>query len=99
MKSLDQLKSRELDELFNAILSLESIDECYNFFDDVCTINELMAIAQRFDVARLLLEGKNYVAISKESGASSATISRVNRCLSFGNGGYKMALSRLKEKK
>jgi len=99
MKSLDQLKSRELDELFNAILSLESIDECYNFFDDVCTINELMAIAQRFEVARLLLEGKNYVAISKESGASSATISRVNRCLSFGNGGYKMALSRLKEKK
>ena len=99
MKSLDQLRSRELDELFNAILSLESIDECYNFFDDVCTINELMAIAQRFDVARLLLEGKNYVAISKESGASSATISRVNRCLSFGNGGYKMALSRLKEKK
>ena len=99
MKSLNQLKSRELDDLFNAILSLESIDECYNFFDDVCTINELMAIAQRFDVARLLLEGKNYVAISKESGASSATISRVNRCLSFGNGGYKMALSRLKEKK
>ena len=99
MKSLNQLKSSELDELFKAILSLESVDECYDFFDDVCTINELLSIAQRFEVARLLMAGKNYVAISKESGASSATISRVNRCLSFGNGGYKLAISRLKEKK
>ena len=85
-----------MDKLFKAILNLESIEECYSFFEDVCTINELLAISQRFEVAEMLNSGKNYLDISAATGASTATISRVNKCLVYGNG-YKSALKKLSE--
>lgn len=94
----DKLRSQPLDTLFNAILSLESVDECYDFFEDLCTVTELKAISQRFNVAKLLLEKKVYNDIVEETGASTATISRVNRALSFGNDGYKLALDRISKK-
>lgn len=91
----DKLRSKSLDELFAAILTLETVDECYAFFEDLCTVTELKAVSQRFNVARLLLDKRVYNDIVSETGASTATISRVNRSLSFGNDGYKMALQRL----
>ncbi|KMY45901.1 hypothetical protein AC622_18215 [Bacillus sp. FJAT-27916] len=95
---IDKLKGKELDQLFNAILSLNDLEECYRFFDDLCTVNEIQSLAQRLEVARMLEEGKTYHMIEKETGASTATISRVKRCLNYGNDAYSMALSRLKEK-
>lgn len=89
-------RSESLDRLFKAILTLESVDECYNFFEDVCTINEVQDMAQRFDVALMLDEGRNYQSISKEVNVSTATISRVSRCLNYGSGGYRAAIERLK---
>ncbi len=80
------------DELFSAILKLKSIDDCHKFFEDVCTIKELEDVSQRLEVAKQLLDGKNYQTISKETGASTATISRVNKCLNYGSGGYKLVL-------
>lgn len=85
------------DRLFRAILSLQNIEECYEFFDDVCTINELVAMSQRFEVARLLDEKENYQNINAKTGVSTATIGRVSRCLAYGSGGYRKALDRLKE--
>ena len=93
---MDALHTENMDKLFKAILHLESIEECYNFFEDVCTINELLAIAQRFEVAQMLNSGKNYLDISSQTGASTATISRVNKCLVYGNG-YKLAIQKLSE--
>ena len=95
---IDKLKGKELDQLFNAILSLNDLEECYRFFDDLCTVNEIQSLAQRLEVARMLEEGKTYHMIEKETGASTATISRVKRCLNYGNDAYAMALGRLKEK-
>lgn len=89
-------RSKSLDRLFKAILSLESVDECYNFFEDVCTINEVQDMAQRFDVAMMLREGRNYQSIAKEVNVSTATISRVSRCLNYGSGGYRTAIEKLK---
>lgn len=86
-----------LENLYKAILSLQSVDECAAFFDDICTIQELEALSQRFEVARLLSEGKNYVDINKLTGASTATICRVSKCLSYGDGGYKTVIQRLEE--
>ena len=86
-----------IDNLFKAILSLENIEECYNFFEDACTIQELESIAQRFEVARLLCQGKSYVDINKTTGASTATICRVNKALRYGDGGYKTVIERLEE--
>lgn len=80
------------DELFEAILKLKSVEDCRRFFEDVCTIKELQDITQRLEVARLLKEGYNYQSISKETGASTATISRVNKCLNYGSGGYGIVL-------
>ena len=80
------------DELFCAILKLKSVEDCRSFFEDVCTIKELEDISQRLEVAKQLLDGKNYQSISKETGASTATISRVNKCLNYGSGGYKLVL-------
>lgn len=85
------------DKLFKAILNLENIDECYAFFEDICTIKEIGDLSQRMGVVLLLNEGKSYQEITKETGASTATISRVNRCLNYGSGGYKNALNRLAE--
>ena len=87
------------DRLCKAILSLKSEEECYAFLDDACTVKELIEIAQRLEVARLLSEKKSYQAITAETGVSSATIGRVNRCLLYGSGGYRTALERLGEEK
>ena len=89
-----KMKSAETDRLFDAILSLKTEEECYRFFDDLCTIGELQAMTQRLEVARLLREGKTFTQISEETGVSSATITRVNKCISYGSGGYKLALDR-----
>lgn len=89
-------RSSQIDALFDAILLLEDRNECYRFFEDVCTIAELNAIAQRWEVAQLLDRGVTYQEIAKGHNASSATISRVNRCLSYGAGGYRLLLERMR---
>ena len=91
----DKLKSKEVEQLFKAILSLEDVKECYDFFEDVCTINELLSLAQRFEVAKMLREQKTYLEIAEKTGASTATISRVNRTLNYGNDGYDRVFERL----
>ena len=92
-----KLKDMNVDYLFKAILSLETMDECYNFFDDLCTVPELKALSQRLEVARMLSEGRVYSDIVAKTGASTATISRVNKCLVYGSDGYRKMLDRLKE--
>ncbi|HBB60296.1 MAG: YerC/YecD family TrpR-related protein [Lachnospiraceae bacterium] len=87
-----------VDQLFRAILTLKNVEECYTFFEDACTINELLSISQRFEVAGMLRKKKTYLEISKQTGASTATISRVNRSLTYGNDGYELVLKRLDEK-
>lgn len=91
--------NKDMDFLFQGILTLQTKEECYAFFEDVCTIKELQAMAQRFRVAAQLNENRNYNAIQADTGASSATISRVNKCLMYGSGGYTTALQRLAEEK
>lgn len=85
------------DKLYEAIVSLETVDECYNFFVDLCTQTELKALEQRFEVALMLSEGKVYTEIMERTGASSATISRVSRFINYGPGGYKAVIERLKK--
>ena len=92
---VSRLKDENTDALFDAILSLRSQEECYRFFEDLCTIPELKSLSQRWHVARELDRGITYQDISAETKASSATISRVNRCLSYGTGGYRMMLERI----
>ena len=92
-----QLKSEPVDHLFEAILTLKSKEECYSFFEDLCTVNELLSLSQRFEVAAMLKEHKTYLEIAEKTGASTATISRVNRYLTYGNDGYEMVFSRMKE--
>lgn len=92
---MNKLHNETVDNLFKAILSLNSVEECYKFFEDACTIKEVLEIAQRLRAAQMLTDGVNYAVISKETGMSTATISRVNRCLEYGNGGYAMILERL----
>ncbi|MGN0452457.1 MAG: YerC/YecD family TrpR-related protein [Ruminococcus sp.] len=94
---MNKLKSAETDALFEAILSLKSIEECYLFFEDACTIKEQKEIAQRFYVARLLESGKNYQEVNALTGVSTATICRVNKCLNYGEGGYRTVIDRLKK--
>ncbi|WP_456272587.1 YerC/YecD family TrpR-related protein [Bacillus sp. AK031] len=96
---INKIKGKELDQLFKAILSLQDMDECYRFFDDLATINEVQSLAQRLEVARMLEEGKTYHKIEAETGASTATISRVKRCLNYGNDAYQMVLERVKDEK
>lgn len=91
------LKDDNMDELFQAILQLQTEDECYHFFEDVCTISELKALSQRLQVAKMLQAGRTYQQIESDTGASTATISRVKRFLQYGAGGYGLVLSRLKE--
>lgn len=93
------LKSDEMDFLFETILTLQTLDECYSFFEDICTINEINAMKQRLQVAKLLMDKRTYLDIADTTGASTATISRVNRSLNYGNNGYKMLFERVKEKK
>lgn len=90
------IRTEAVDGLFDAILCLKNKEECYTFFEDICTINELLSLSQRFDVARMLREQKTYLEIAEKTGASTATISRVNRSLNYGNDGYDMVLSRMK---
>ena len=91
------IRRTEVDHLFEAILTLKDREECYTFFEDVCTINELLSISQRYEVAKLLREGQTYLDISNATGASTATISRVNRSLNYGNDGYDLVLERVNE--
>ncbi|MDS0527194.1 YerC/YecD family TrpR-related protein [Clostridium sp. SHJSY1] len=93
-----KIKSEEMDLLFNSILKLENIEECYKFFEDVATINEVKALAQRIHVAKLLSEKKTYTEIAEITGASTATISRVNRCLNYGSDGYNIVLKRMEKR-
>ena len=92
---IDKIKGKQTDQLFNAILQLKDIDECYRFFDDLCTISEIQSLAQRFEVAHLLRLKKTYESIKKETGASTATISRVRRAFDYGNAAYDEMLDRL----
>ena len=90
----DKLKSKEVEQLFKAILSLEDVKECYDFFEDVSTIGELKDLSQRYQVAKMLSQGYIYEEIAKQTGASTATISRVKRCLTHGADGYRLVLKR-----
>lgn len=92
-----RIKDMNLGLLFNSILKLESYEECQNFFDDLCTVQELKALSQRIEVAAMLIDGKVYSEIVKATGASTATISRVNRSLNYGSDGYRVIFDRLKE--
>ncbi len=83
--------------LYETVIRLKTAEECAAFFEDICTIKEIQDLTQRLQVAEMLSEGKNYIEISKETGASTATISRVNKCLNYGSGGYRNAIERLKE--
>ena len=94
------IHTEAVNELFRAILTLKTVDECYTFFEDACTINELLSLSQRFEVARMLRDKKTYLEISKKTGASTATISRVKRSLDYENaGGYSMVFERMKDEK
>lgn len=93
---MDHTPHPDLDAFFEALLSLENMDQCRAFFEDICTIKELQALSQRFRVACLLDGGSNYLEVSDSTGASSATISRVNRCLNYGTG-YRQALDNLRK--
>ncbi|NLL46736.1 MAG: helix-turn-helix domain-containing protein [Clostridiales bacterium] len=92
-----KVKGPDTDSLFRAILTLENLEDCYRFFDDICTINEIKSMAQRLEVARMLKKGETFNTIAEETGASTATISRVNRCLKYGADGYNTVLARMGE--
>ena len=93
----NKIKTASVDFLFDAILSLKDKEECYIFFEDICTINELLSLSQRFGVAKMLTQKKTYLEIAEKTGASTATISRVNRSLNYGNDGYTMVFDRIGE--
>ncbi|MCR4692756.1 MAG: hypothetical protein K5664_02635 [Firmicutes bacterium] len=90
---MEKYHSKETSMLFDAILKLKDVQMCKNFFEDICTIKEIQDMSQRLQVAKELKNGKNYQEISKATGASTATISRVNKCLMYGNGGYDAVLA------
>ena len=90
-----KIKTEAVDHLFEAILTLKTPEECYAFFEDVCTVNELLSLSQRYEVAKMLREKKTYLDIAERTGASTATISRVNRSLNYGNDGYDVVFERL----
>ena len=91
----EKLKGLHVEYLFRAVLCLETMEECYNFFEDLCTVPELNAMEQRFEVAQLLNQGMIYNKILEQTGASSATISRVNRSLNYGTDGYRLVIERM----
>lgn len=93
-----KIRTEAVDHLFEAVLSLQDKEECYSFFEDVCTVNELLSLSQRFEVAKMLREKRTYLEIAEKTGASTATISRVNRSLNYGNDGYEMVFNRMKVK-
>ena len=93
-----KIRTDAVDYLFDAILSLKDKEECYTFFEDICTVNELLSLSQRFEVASMLRNHKTYLEIADKTGASTATISRVNRSLNYGNDGYEMVFPRMENK-
>ena len=93
------IRTNIVDDLFDAILTLENREECYQFFQDLCTVNEVLSFAQRFEVAQMLRQKQTYTEIAEKTGASTATISRVNRSLNYGKDGYDMAITRLAKQK
>lgn len=93
----EKLRNPMNDQLFRAVLTLKSLEECYEFFEDICTVNELKALSQRLQVAHMLEDGESYDTIVETTGASTATISRVKRCLVYGADGYKTVLARMKD--
>ncbi|MDR0949790.1 MAG: TrpR YerC/YecD [Lachnospiraceae bacterium] len=93
----EKINTEAVDTLFDAILCLQSKEECYHFFDDLCTVNELLSLSQRFEVASMLKNHKTYVEIAEKTGASTATISRVNRSLQYGSDGYDVIFKRLQQ--
>lgn len=95
----DKLKDKHTDYLFEGILALETVEECYRFFADLCTISEVKSMAQRLQVASMLRKGKTYLEITEQTGMSTATISRVNRSLEYGSDGYEIILQRLEDGK
>lgn len=90
-----KIRTEAVDWLFEAILTLKNKEECYTFFEDICTVNELLSLSQRYEVAKMLREKKTYLEIAEKTGASTATISRVNRSLNYGNDGYDMTFKRM----
>ena len=94
-----KIKNELTDKLFHCILSMETIEECYQLFEDLCTVHEIQSIAQRMEVAEMLDAKRTYVEIAEKTGASTATISRVNRALNYGTDGYKLAIDRVRQKK
>ena len=96
---MKDIHTKATKEFFKALLLLENEEDCRNFFEDICTVKELQDISQRLEVAKMLDSGMSYQVVSKETGASTATISRVNRCLVYGSGGYKSILDKLEETK
>ena len=92
---MSKWKNQDTDALFEAILSLETVEECYEFFEDACTIKEILDISQRLKAAKMLAAGVNYAEISRETGMSTATISRVSKCCEYGSGGYRTVIERL----
>ena len=94
-----RIRNEQIDDLARAMIELDDMDEAYSFFEDIFTIHELQAVAQRLAVARLLRKKVTYQEIAEKTGASTATISRVNRCLHYGTDGYKMAIDRVKAKR
>ena len=93
-----KIRTSAVETLFEAIIKLESVDECFDFFEDLATINAILSLSQRFEVARMLRQHKTYLEIAEKTGASTATISRVNRSLNYGNDGYDLAIQRIQEK-
>ena len=96
---MHHIESESINQLFDAIVNLKSREECSKFFEDICTVKELLDLAQRLDVAVLLDQGVSYQSIAQRINVSTATISRVSRCLNYGSGGYRLALDRLEEDK
>ena len=94
----NKIKTEAVDRLFDGILCLQNRDECYSFFEDLCTVNEILSLSQRYEVAYMLKAGQTYMEIAEKTGASTATISRVNRSLNYGNDGYDMIFSRIEQK-
>ena len=93
-----KIQTPAIDKMFDAILSLQNKEECYHFFEDLCTVNELLSLSQRYEVAEMLSAKKTYLEIAEKTGASTATISRVNRALIYGNDGYQLVLKRINKK-
>ncbi len=93
---MQKLHRQEVDELFEAVLKLKSIEDCYKFFEDACTVKEILDIAQRLKAAKMLRSGESYTSVARATGMSTATISRVNKCLEYGGGGYDIVLGEKK---